>query len=76
MDNVGDRGLRLDCSSVSIFVIVVQLLDCLCAFVSSETGARSHASLWGPLVNVSSDRVELALLSWLMVLRYEEFSLP
>jgi len=63
VNTVWDRGLRLDCSSFSILLIVVQLLDCLCAFVSSETGARSHASLWGPLVKVSSDRVELALLS-------------
>lgn len=44
----------------------VQLFS-LCAVNSSEAGARSHCS-FGPFVNVSSDLVELALLSWLIVL--------
>jgi len=52
--------------SFSVIVFEVQLfilLFNLCAFVSSEAGARSHASLLGPLVKVSSERVEFALLS-------------
>lgn len=53
----------IDSSSFSVFELNVQLLDCFCAVVSSETGARSHPSFGGPFVKVSSDRVELALLS-------------
>jgi len=55
---VGDRSVS---SSVQL------LLPSLCAVASSEAGARSHCS-FAPLVKVVSDLVELALLSWLLVL--------
>jgi len=55
---VGDSELI----SVSSSVQLLFELPCLCAVTSSEAGARSHCS-FGPFVKVSSERVELALLS-------------
>jgi len=53
--------------SVSSSVQLLLTSCCLCAVDSSVAGARSHWS-FGPLVKVVSDLVELALLSWLLVL--------
>ena len=51
-----------DSELFSVSSSVQLLLLCLCAVTSSEAGARSHCS-FGPFVKVSSDLVELALLS-------------
>lgn len=51
-----------DSEQFSVSSSVQLLLLCLCAVTSSEAGARSHCS-FGPFVKVSSDLVELALLS-------------
>jgi len=56
---VGDSELISVSSSVQLLLFE---LPCLCAVTSSEAGARSHCS-FGPFVKVSSERVELALLS-------------
>jgi len=52
---------------LSVSSSVQLLLPSFCAVASSEAGARSHCS-FGPFVKVFSDLVELALLSWLLVL--------
>jgi len=56
-----------DMVPVSVSSSVQLLLPSFCAVASSEAGARSHCS-FGPFVKVFSDLVELALLSWLLVL--------